>query len=264
MIRASITCLVVVVLATSCTSFAFPNRARGSAPSELKDRDRMVRVPSGSFSMGYNRGEPDEFPPHEVDVGEFVIDKTEVTIADYARCMDASSCRVIEEVKEARGERGDHPVTGVTWNDAVRYCRWVGKRLPTEAEWEKAARAPKWMPYPWEGRFDPKLANSSMTGDGYERTSPVGAFPGGASGLGVQDMAGNAAEWTADFYESTWYQKSGRSNPKGPEADTGERVVRGGAYTDNDYLCRSTARTGKDPNVANVAIGFRCAANPGG
>lgn len=255
--------LVFALLCTSCTSFSFPNKSKGSAPSDLKDREKMVAVPGGTFPMGWNRGEPDEFPPHDVDVAEFLIDRTEVTVDEYARCMDANNCRSIAEVKAARGEKGSHPVTMVTWNDAAKYCRWVGKRLPTEAEWEKAARAPSWGPYPWTGKFEARYANSAATGDGHEGTAPVGSFPGGASGLGVLDMSGNAAEWTADYYESTWYQKSPKSNPKGPEADTGARVVRGGAFTDNDYLVRATARSGKDPNVANVAIGFRCAVDPG-
>jgi formylglycine-generating enzyme required for sulfatase activity len=255
--------VVVVLLCSSCTSFGFPNKSKGSAPSDLKDRDQMVTIPGGTFSMGWGRGEPDEYPPHDVEVPEFLIDRNEVTVDQFRRCMSANNCRSITAVKELPGDKGTHPVTLVTWNDAAKYCRWVGKRLPTEAEWEKAARAPGFGPYPWQGRFEARNANTATTGDGHEGTAPVGSFPAGASGLGVLDMAGNAAEWTADFYEATWYAKSPRSNPKGPEEDTGARVVRGGAFTDNDYLVRATARAGKDPNVANVAIGFRCAADPG-
>jgi formylglycine-generating enzyme required for sulfatase activity len=133
--------------------------------------------------------------------------------------------------------------------------------LPTEAEWERAAHHPKYQLYPWAGAFKPQNANLRGDADGYARPAPVGSFPQGASGLGILDMAGNAAEWCSDWYESTWYQKSPEKNPKGPSEQTGSKVVRGGAHTDNDYLGRTTARASIDPNVANDAVGFRCAAD---
>ncbi len=257
--------LAAGTLAAGCTSFAFKQGGKGTAPSELQDRDVMPLMEGGTFQMGSQIAEPDEFPAHKVSVSRFLIDKTEVTLQHYGRCVEARVCRPV-----AASVQGDepwvttelHPVTGVSWNDARKYCDWVGKRLPTEAEWEYAARRPQFGIYPWPGAYNPKNANSRGEGDGFPRTAPVGSFPGGKTSAGLVDMAGNAAEWTADWYESTFYQKSPERDPKGPEAPTGSRSVRGGSWADPDHLLRSTARFSVDPNVSNNAVGFRCAATP--
>ena len=256
---AAVACALV---AAGCTSFGFKSTGKGTAPDELMTRATMVKVPGGSFEMGAINAEPDEYPPHKIEVLGFVIDKTEVTVGDYDRCVQARVCRapkLDEDAKEGVTER--HPVVGVSWYDAVKYCEWVGKRIPTEAEWELAVRAPRFPKFPWDGRFDPMKVNTRGDADGYARTAPVGSFPAGASGLGLLDAAGNAAEWTADWYEATWYGKSPAANPKGPDAGTGSKVVRGGSWSDNDYLVRTTVRIGIDPNVSNDTIGFRCAAD---
>lgn len=273
--------LAAVLLLPACTSFSFKNTGKGTAPSELMDRAAMVKIAGGTFDMGAPEAEADEYPPHKVEITSFLLDKTEVSAGDYGRCVQAHVCRaptLDDDAKEGMTDR--HPIVGVSWYDAKKYCDWVGKRLPTEAEWEYAARAPKLGKFPWDGRFEPSLANTAGSADGYERTAPVGSFPKGKTGYGVLDMAGNAAEWVADWYEATQYQKAcglgpppsdGKpaqgdcktvKDPKGPETDTGGKVVRGGSWSSNgDYLVRATARTSLEPNVSNDATGFRCAAD---
>lgn len=247
--------------AAGCTSFAFRSTGKGSAPSELKDREAMVKVKAGVFQMGAPSAEPDEYPAHPVEVSSFLIDKTEVTIGDYDRCVQARACRAPKVVDPTEDITARHPVVGVSWYDANKYCEWVGKRLPTEAEWEYAARSPRFAAFPWDGRSDASKANLRGDTDGFARTAPVGSFPKGASGLGLLDMGGNASEWTADWYDAVWYKKTPGKDPKGPEASTGSKVVRGGSWSDNDYLARATARLGVDPNLSNDAIGFRCASD---
>ena len=251
--------VVTAVFAGGCTSFAFKQGGKGTAPAELQDRSNMIVVEPGSFEMGSKIAEPDEFPAHKVILSGFLLDKTEVTLGDYQRCVDARVCRAVVPIGDdvwATTER--HPVVGATWYDAKRYCEWVGKRLPTEAEWEFAARKPAYGIYPWNGAFKAALVNSRAD-DGFAQTAPVGSFPGGNTASGLQDMAGNASEWVSDWYESTWYQKTPERDPTGPESATGAKGVRGGSWSDPDYLVRSTARLGVDPNISNNAIGFRCA-----
>lgn len=256
--------LIVVgfLLPLGCTSFTFKQTGRGSAPSELQDRSHMAKLPAGVFEMGAQNAEPDEYPPHKVELRSFLVDLTEVTVKEYDSCVKARVCRPAALNEEARAVlTPEHPIAGVSWYDALKYCEWVGKRLPTEAEWEYAARAPRYGKFPWDGPFDAKRANTRGDGDGYARTAPVGSFPMGKSGHGVLDLAGNVSEWTNDWYESTWYQKSPGVNPKGPEGSTGSRSVRGGSWSDTDYSVRSTLRMGIDPNLSNDTIGFRCAAD---
>ena len=258
------TTLFALAMTVGCTSFTFKKGGKDEAPSELKDRSVMISVPSGTFEMGAQNAEPDEYPEHKVEISQFLIDKTEVTLGDYMRCVKAKACAeplLADDVKEAMTEL--HPVTGVSWYDAKKYCDWVEKRLPTEAEWEFAARykRDRKVKFPFDAGFGPDVVNARGKEDGFERTAPVGSFPKGASSLGILDLAGNAAEWTADWYESTYYQKTPPVNPKGPEAPTGSKVYRGGSWSDPEYPCRSTARLSLDPNTSNDAVGFRCAAS---
>ncbi|HEY4222732.1 MAG TPA: formylglycine-generating enzyme family protein [Myxococcota bacterium] len=280
--KAVVALVAAAVLATACTSFSFKSGGKGAAPDELKDRSVMVKIVGATFDMGAQEGEADEYPPHKVEITSFLMDKTEVTAGDYGRCVQAHACRppVIEDEESKANTTERHPVVGISWFDADKYCAWVNKRLPSEAEWELAARAPKMNKFPWDGRFEPTLANTAGSADGYERTAPVGSFPKGASGYGLLDMAGNAAEWTNDWYDAVAYQKAcglgppsaeGKpvvgdcktvKNPKGPEAATGSKVVRGGSWTSNgDYLVRATSRTSADPNVSSDSVGFRCASD---
>lgn len=252
------------VLSAGCTSFAFKSSGKGTAPSELQNREQMVLVNGGSFDMGNKTGEPDEFPTHRVTLTSYLIDRVEVSIADYKRCVEARVCTALVAPSPAPETPvpTTHAVVGVPWYGAKKYCEWVGKRLPTEAEWEYAARKPHFLLYPWKSGFETSRANARGAEDGYETTAPVGSFPTGATPSGILDLAGNAAEWTADWYEATWYQKSPERNPTGPEAPTGQRVVRGGSWSDPSYNLRATARTALDPNYSNNAVGFRCAATP--
>lgn len=259
--RSAVAWALLLGLAAGCTSFAFRKTGKGSAPEELKDRSVMVEVRGGTFEMGAPSAEPDEYPPHRLELSGFLMDKTEVTIGDYDRCVQERACRAPNVVDPSENVTARHPVVGVSWYDANKYCEWVGKRLPTEAEWEYAARTPRFRAFPWDGAFDPSKVNLRGEADGHARTAPVGSFPKGASGTGLLDMAGNVAEWTADWYETTYYQKSPKKNPRGPEASTGSKVVRGGSWSDNDYLTRATARLGMDPNLSNDAVGFRCVAD---
>lgn len=253
----------ILVSITGCTSFAFKTTGKGSAPDELKDRGKMVRVEGRVFEMGANNAEVDEYPPHKVEVSGFSMDKHEVTLGEYLRCVEAKSCNHAPAIEEAIRETMTelHPVIAVSWYDAKKYCDWVGKRLPTEAEWELAARAPKFDKHPFSAAFGPTVVNGRDAVDGYERTAPVGSFPKGQSGLGLMDMAGNAGEWTSDWYDSKWYDKTKGANPKGPEGSTGSKTYRGGSWTCSDYDCRSTRRVGLDPNISNDSVGFRCVAD---
>lgn len=250
--------VVVVAVGAGCTSFAFKQSGKGTAPAELMEAADMVALDGGVFQMGNKIGEPDEVPQHKVTIAPFLLDKTEVTLGNYSRCVDARVCRALAPIDEEWATTELHPVVGVTWYDAKKYCEWVGKRLPTEAEWEFAARKTGTV-YPWDGPWKQEKANSRSEKDGFPRTAPVGSFPAGISVTGVLDLAGNAAEWTADWYDPVYYQKSTETDPKGPEASTGSKAVRGGSWADPDHLLRATARLGVDPNVSNTGVGFRCA-----
>lgn len=257
-----VTSAAALLLAIGCTSFTFRQTSKGSAPAELQDRSHMAKIPGGVFEMGAQNAEPDEYPPHKVELRSFLVDKSEVTVEQYDACVKARVCRPAALNEAARAVLTPlHPISGVSWYDSVKYCEWVGKRLPTEAEWEHAARAPRGGKYPWDGGFEGRRANIRGEEDGFARTAPVGSFPAGKSGHGLLDMAGNVTEWTADWYDAIWYQKSPGANPKGPEGSTGSRAVRGGSWSDTDYMVRTTVRLGIDPNLSNDSIGFRCAAD---
>jgi len=260
MSRGFVVVLSLVVHTLACTSFSFPESSAASdAPSELVDPSQMVAMPAGRYLMGASQGEPDEFPAHDVELTAYRIDRYEITNAEYTVCVESKVCRASAFAKDPELGRPRHPVVGVTWGDAAAYCKWVKKRLPTEAEWEYAARAPSFSVFPWEGRFRATAVNGRGDVDGYAQSAPVGSFEEGRSGLGVHDMAGNAAEWTADWYEGTYYRKSEEKDPTGPSLSTGKRVVRGGSFVDSDYKLRATARADMDPATSRNSVGFRCA-----
>jgi len=214
---------------------------------ELAEHD-MVQVPSGAFVMGTDRGYRDEFPSHTVRLDGFYIDRYEVTNAQWNVFARANG-------DSPRAGADELPVADVTWYDARAYCAWVGLRLPTEAEWEKAARGMDARRYPWGEEIDANKASFDYVNNDL---MPVGSYPQGASPYGVEDLAGNAAEWVADWWHWDYYTQSPSENPTGPIGGI-FRVVRGGSWTDRAFGVRATRRAMQHPSVADRDIGFRCA-----
>lgn len=256
----------------------------------------MVEIPEGRFRMGLSFREvtrvlemctkvdkacsrwwfKDEFPGHNVYLNKYWIDIYEVTNEKYLEFVKATGHRPAlddtcetEACHEGNLWKGksfpkqirNQPVTQVNWYDAAAYCKWRGKRLPTEAEWEKTARGPTGNLYPWGNRLPPGKATYRRKWRGVFTMTDVGSYPGGASVYGVHDMAGNAWEWVADWYDRQYYNKKIRKNPKGPE--TGQfKVVRGGSWVNYEDTLHSAFRRWSRPEVLFNDTGFRCARDP--
>jgi serine/threonine-protein kinase len=262
-----------------------------------KDAAAMIHVPAGDFTMGTMDVWDEERPIHTVNLDSYWINKTEVTNAMFARFIAETGYKTDAEKagngwvandkgKWVKAEGADwqhprgpgsgidgldnHPVVQVSWNDAKAYCEWAGLQLPTEAEWEKAARGTDERKYPWGndvtspgGRLnfaDKNLgvnwANANVD-DGYEFTAPVGSYPAGASPYGALDMAGNVWEWVADRYNEYYYQRSEAKNPAGPDAGE-KRVLRGGSWFNDIRDTRATYRVAEYPGESYQDLGFRC------
>jgi formylglycine-generating enzyme required for sulfatase activity len=271
---------------TVTTVMDTPPAETPTAASQLRtspvDGMPQVFIHSGTFRMGGMdaRSAPDERPAHNVTLDAFWMDQLEVTNAMYTLCMQSGSCTPPQSLKSSDRRPDyftnpgfkDYPVVYVTWGQAKTYCEWAGRRLPTEAEWERAARGDDWRTFPWgEDKADGLRANFNMQlGD----TSRVGTYPLGASPFGILDMAGNVAEWTNDFYSGTYYATLGDDavNPAGPESSASlKRVVRGGTLGDAEINIRAAKRSAvvgsnldvvpSIPGDFSQRIGFRCAQN---
>jgi len=254
------------------------------------DGAEMVFVPAGEFLMGSEELGDDERPAHQVDLDGFWIDQYEVSNERFARFVDAtgyqteaeelgwgwvwkgsdSSTELTAGWEEVEGadwrhphgpdssieDRMDHPVVLVSWNDADAYCRWAGKGLPSEAQWEKAARSTDGRRYAWGDEFDSTRANTKESRQ--DDTTPVGSFsPQGDSPYGASDMTGNVWEWVADWYSSDYYSQSPSANPTGPITGN-DRVLRGGSWSFNQFYALTSFRHKVGPNYTYDFVGFRC------
>lgn len=227
-----------------------------------KDGAEMVLIPAGEFQMGSVDGFDDEKPVHTVYVDAFYMDVYEVTNALYKKFVDATGHSAPECRDNSTYNAPEQPVVGVSWHDAIAYAEWSGKRLPTEAEWEKAARGGlKAKKYPWGDKLTHGDANYSGTGgkDRWDGTSPVGSFS--ANGYGLYDMAGNVYEWCADWYDSGYYSASPERNPTGPSSGTG-RVLRGGSWDDKQVrvellTCYTLSQNLQGDNCDNLRVSDR-------
>lgn len=227
--------------------------------TRTRERDGMVQVyvPAGEFQMGSETDDSDEQPVHTVALDGFWLDRTEVTNAQYQKCVTAGTCAASDYANDNRYNGATQPVVGVSWHDAVAYCEWAGGWLPTEAEWEYAARGPEELVYPWGNDWREKVANCSESycKDGYKYAAPVGSFPQGASWVGALDLAGNVWEWVADWYGA--YPSGRQVNPTGPVSGD-YKGVRGGSWYDNRYYARGAYRSNHYPDLRDSHLGFRC------
>jgi len=288
--------LVLLVAITSATSACSGVEATAtitpartdSAVTQVSPKDGMVQVfvPEGNFLMGVTDEKvtrlceklvnnpdcpswfEDQKPQHTVWLDGFWIDRFEVTNTQYAKCVADSTCLKPYDKKPKSSEvyygvekYANSPVTYLDWDMAATYCKWAGRRLPTEAEWEKAARGTDARLYPW-GNEAPscKLANYLEKKYCYGYTSPVGSYPDGASPYGAMDMAGNVLEWTADRYGAAYYSNSPSRNPSGPESGEA-RVLRSSAWDIFVWELSSTYRTADNHGSRIYNYGVRCAAN---
>lgn len=260
----------------------------------IPDGIDMIHVPAGDFAMGTDQGDRQEGPSHVVHLDAYWIDRFETTNRAFQRFVQDTGLETLAE-REGRSViyrdggyhtiegaswwrpsgpgsdlsgRLDHPVVQIAWDEADAYCRWAGKRLPTEAEWERAARGTDRRTYPWgaAGSHTPLArANAGARNcchesahDGYLNTAPVGSFPQGASPVGAHDMAGNVWEWTGDHFDPNFYSVSPRRNPTGA-ASGDERVLRGGSWISYSFMLRTAYRGHHTPDTRHNYSGFRCA-----
>jgi formylglycine-generating enzyme required for sulfatase activity len=257
--------LVLVVASSACSAWH-------PAPSPEPPAG-MVLIPAGPFWMGSDARDGvvgievgvDELPRHRVTLPAYYIDRYEVTNAQYARFIEATGSTYLPapwRERDALRQEPNHPVSDTDWYDADTYCRWAGKRLPTEAEWEKAARGPDGSAYPWGGVFSPDHANTLEAGLGWSR--PVGSYPEGVSTYGVEDLIGNVWEWT-----SSWYEPYPGSTLMRSAFGQTNRVLRGGSWgVPVQPFGRATHRHAPELFAINdrdtdwhtgYDVGFRCA-----
>ena len=277
----SVTLLVVAVIGSACTSIPAPTEPPTEPPTEMPteaptaapagpslgdtwtrpvDGMVMVYVPGGMFQMGSaetdSLASDPEFPQHAVTLDSFWIDSTEVTNGQYDLCVADGTCwpSGYQEDEERTGP--EYPVETVSWDNAATYCEWAGGRLPTEAEWEYAARGPEGKIYPW-GNEAPTTELCTFDNN-VIGTTAAGSLPAGASWCGALDMAGNVAEWVADWYGENYYGGSPAQNPPGPETSD-LKVTRGGSWGSDEVRVRAADRSYVlPPDHIYGGLGFRC------
>jgi formylglycine-generating enzyme required for sulfatase activity len=222
----------------------------------------MIAIPAGTFKMGSAAGQPDETPEREVSLHAYEIDRYEVTVGEFREFVRAVNYKTSAEEQgkpwnetwriDNIGSKFDLPVRFVSWNDADKYCHWKGKRLPSEAEWERAARGTDSRKFAWGNDFDATRV-APNTGP-----MPVGFYANNGSPVGAYDMSGSVWEWVQDWYRPDYYAQNQNDNPTGPEkAD--QRVIRGGSYSNSPDELRVTRRIKNDPGSFHADVGFRCA-----
>jgi formylglycine-generating enzyme required for sulfatase activity len=275
--------IAAITAVTTLTPTSAPSPTVFPTPEpEIDDKTgaRMIFIPAGPFRMGFDDGDPNEAPSHILRLDAFFIDETEVTNGAYELCVEDEVCdppdrpgATFHPAYFGSAEFADYPVISVNWFASRTFCNWRGMRLPTEAEWEKAAgfdlaEGIKYT-YPWGDEFDGTLLNycdancfqddgDFEVNDEHRDTAPVGSFPDGRSPLGVLDMAGNVMEWVGDWYDRRYYEVSAEVNPIGPLE--GEfRVIRGGSWLANQEEVQVTHRMNYEPSVSRANLGFRCA-----
>ena len=278
--RRRLPCVAAAITAGLCALCANPAPLAADLATVLTDGTPMMHVPEATFVMGDSSGQPDARPPHRVTVDAFLIDRTEVTYAQFREFLlenpewrkgeadrslvDADYLKDWDGLSYPVG-KDQFPVVWVSWPAANAYARWRGCRLPTEAEWELAARGTDGRPYPWGsnapdagGDFRCNYRTSYPVTDGFEQSGPVAQFPLGAGPYGTMDMAGNVWEWVADWHDPEYYSESPTSNPQGPPGGT-YRVLRGGSWSVPANWVRSTVRMRAYPTKSSDQVGFRCA-----
>ena len=271
--------LTAATVFTTCSGDSRPSVNGPPGPREHE----LLLVPSGAFPMGSAQGSTVNQPVHSVYLESFFIDRYEVTAGQFRSCVDAGECsaavildsdgNVLEDCNWGNPEHEEHPINCASWHQATQYCGWVGLRLPTEAEWEKAARSEDERTFPWgeeygcnRGNFDDDTTRDPfvMPGgegcDGYLRSAPVGSFPLGASPYGVEDMAGNVSEWVSDVWDRAYYEVSPDRNPTGPPQGS-KHVVRGGNWDSGHETLWTWARDWGPSSYRQPIIGFRCASD---
>ena len=225
-------------------------------PIISKPSHQMVLVPAGWFLMGQDDGPRSNRPQRTIYLDAFAIQRTEVTNAAFSHFVQEMGYVVAGWDSSVLANRADVPVSGVLWRDADAYCRWAGLRLPTEAEWEKAARGADGRLFPWGNNWDSARANTAESGVG--QPVAVGSYPAGASPYGVLDMAGNVAEWVADTFAFDYYTYAPDRNPPGPDTVM-DHGLRGGSWASTLEYAQTFRRDSSHSVRPNPRLGFRCA-----
>ncbi len=232
-----------------------PTPLATATPTTAPPPDGMVLIPAGEFLMGSAVGPANERPEHSVQLDAFYLDMHEVTNAAYRGCVEAGGCSGGGGARLNTPTYESHPIVLVNWDQAKAYCEWAAKRLPSEAEWEYAASGQENLTWPWGNEFEPVRSAASAPD-----VQPVGSYPDGASPFGVEDLAGNVAEWVADAYDPNFYANSPSSNPLSITGNS--RIYRGGSYgNSNGAFYTTSGRFIKSRLFSDVDIGFRCAAD---